>query len=529
MKLTLEGNAFTILGRLEGMSKAEAWEQIKAGGGAVRKTLARSTDVLVMGRLLYEMDYQKNKEKAEINGTHVITPKQFATLLDKGHISLRKKKQQKAQGEADVEESIGRFRGLFDEAPTVESWQQLCDLLDQTHPDALDVVVDYVVSHLAPYQPDWDAPASHNFRNQRTHTPAFEPPEAWLHALLAGESSPKFRALKKIGIYDLGLTGKPAKALIACPMLEDVTQLKLGHNKLPHGFYKQLGATAHLAGLTHLSLKRSPIERKAALGLAANDLFQDLTHLSLEDCTFRDQGILEALFGDGAFASLESFVASGSEIGGADLGAMADATQLSGLRELHLSHCRQLDFNGVEAFLLAPHAAQLEVLDLSYHRFGEGLGVVLAEADHIRGLKRLDLYSVNCGPSDLNAIAQSPHSASLESLQLGHRELPGAALHVLFESPYLAQLKSLQLTDVNSSDALLHAVSEATHLTRLTHFTCRGTFTVEGVRAFAQAPHLAALTDAYLGDLPEACAPIIEASPYLKAEVKEDLLRYCKG
>ena len=108
-------------------------------------TLAQSTDVLVIGDTYFEEEARKYTERAELNGTIVINEVQFEDLLEHGHLHIEEKASPIGES-IELTESIAHIRSLLGDAPTVETWQQLYQVLDKTPKSNLPDVVEYVLA-----------------------------------------------------------------------------------------------------------------------------------------------------------------------------------------------------------------------------------------------------------------------------------------------------------------------------------------------------------------------------------------------
>ncbi|HAA56098.1 MAG TPA: hypothetical protein DCE42_15145, partial [Myxococcales bacterium] len=154
MELTIKDTSFTIVGKLQRMRKSRVWSKLQNGGGQLMATLAQSTDVLVIGDTYFEEEARKYTERAELNGTIVINEVQFEDLLEHGHLHIEEKASPIGES-IELTESIAHIRSLLGDAPTVETWQQLYQVLDKTPKSNLPDVVEYVLAHFSQHTPNW--------------------------------------------------------------------------------------------------------------------------------------------------------------------------------------------------------------------------------------------------------------------------------------------------------------------------------------------------------------------------------------
>ena len=79
----LEGLTIVVTGRLQGMSRGEAEEAIRARGGKVGSSVTKATDFLVVGE-----EAGSKLAKAEKLGTRLLTEEEFLALLERGPAAL---------------------------------------------------------------------------------------------------------------------------------------------------------------------------------------------------------------------------------------------------------------------------------------------------------------------------------------------------------------------------------------------------------------------------------------------------------
>ena len=94
----------------------------------------------------------------------------------------------------------------------------------------------------------------------------------------------------------------------------------------------------------------------------------------------------------------------------------------------------------------------------------------LARCPHLAHVAELDLSLGELGNGGVNVLARSPHLAGVRALDLGRNSLDDAGVRVLARSSALANLRGLTLND-------------------------NGSVTADGVRAVADSPFLAGLTE----------------------------------
>tara|TARA_B100000609_G_scaffold128044_1_gene102022 strand:+ start:2710 stop:4278 length:1569 start_codon:yes stop_codon:yes gene_type:complete len=510
-------------------------------------TLAQSTDVLVIGDTYFEEEARKYTERAELNGTIVINEVQFEDLLEHGHLHIEEKASPIGES-IELTESIAHIRSLLGDAPTVETWQQLYQVLDKTPKSNLPDVVEYVLAHFSQHTPNWSDAGSFNREDKRSYTPPFEPPNHWLQELFTGKYSPKHRILKKINLFDLNLTGKPTNTLFASPDLRHITQINLGNNKkLPKGFYKMLGQWEGISQVTHLSLEGNPLTKPFVEGLVGSHCFPALKYLSLRECSFRDRGLMAHMLANEGLKNLEELDLSRAYGSAYTLvEPLSSAEHLTSLHTLRLHSAGFLTNERIEQLLGSPFVPQLRLLDISHYTSAEGLGRSFRHHPPFKSLRQLNLRKTDIHEEDIQDIASNPSLSSLRSLQIGDSGAPVEAFNALLQSPNLSSIQTLNMhAQFADRTEILTMLCESIQQTQLTHLSIvpqwrseeeyegptfeeyyikNGmTFTDDLIESFAYTPHFTSLEQCYLGFLTETQLDIINASPYLSDTVKHSI------
>jgi len=248
-EVSFKRKTFVILGRLDAMTKDEAWMKVQNLGGYVSSTPRPSSDYIVLGK---SPGATKFALVAKV-GKPTLTEAEFLAAVAAEEARLAAER-----GEVPLNDAIADFRGLVYDAPTSETWLNITRLLDQCAPDALELAVDYVEQHISAW-PDPTAMGQPQPLALHMPPPLTElrtPPQSWLTDLLQGRDSPKFRLLRRLALSVHKLTGTVAMRALDHPSLVNLRQLDLGEdNKMSLAFFKKLRQTERLPALDTLVLR----------------------------------------------------------------------------------------------------------------------------------------------------------------------------------------------------------------------------------------------------------------------------------
>jgi uncharacterized protein (TIGR02996 family) len=128
------------------------------------------------------------------------------------------------------------------------------------------------------------------------------------------------------------------------------------------------------------------------------------------------------------------------------IAALADCEHLRRVRALDLSDNR-LETRDLRAFVVSEHLASLTALNLSHNRIGDGGIRALAGSPLLGRLEHLNLRGNDVGANGLRALThaleeltRSPEGLRLQRLELATRNLSTAGKRVVADSPLLRRL-----------------------------------------------------------------------------------------
>ena len=169
----------------------------------------------------------------------------------------------------------------------------------------------------------------------------------------------------------------------------------------------------------------------------------------------------------------------------------------------------KLSLNAIETLVLSPFAARLRDLSLSVGSLGgEAAAGVIATAENLSGLRRLDLHSNVLRDKGARALASSPHLNSLVHLDLSDNSIGGPGIRALLDSPILDRLRSLDLSNNHIGVPNVTALAK-TNRPRLLRSLSLGNANLDGECAaiLANSPAFAGLRTLGLGRTrpPQGC------------------------
>ena len=277
-----KGKTFVIIGRLETMTRDEAWLKIMQLGGYTSKTPRPSSDVFVMGT----STSAAREAKARALNKKMLTEQEFLDAI--ARLEAERAEEREV---LPVSDAIGEFRALFDGPPSPEVWARLCALLDACAPERLEDVVGYVEAQLARWPSGMDravAPILSIWHAQPGVGMLRVSGHGWQQALLRGESSPKYRLLRALDLRGYSsINGTVATKITTNPSLSGLRYLDVGrgNDKLTQTFYKKLFVSEHLPALEQLTIRK--LDAKIAAAIAAQPT--TLTTLRRVELSYSEQ------------------------------------------------------------------------------------------------------------------------------------------------------------------------------------------------------------------------------------------------
>jgi hypothetical protein len=250
--------------------------------------------------------------------------------------------------------------------------------------------------------------------------------------------------LHRLDLTGAQLTPELLNELLTGPLVRRVAQLGLSGNRLGAEGAERLARDRHLGGLRRLSLNANRIGPGGAWWLARARGLQSLESLSLRTNRIGDDGLAH----------------------------LAHSDALPALRELSLA------YNGITSRglldLATSNSLRLEMLDLSWNRFGDAGVLALASSPHLTTLTALDLGYNELTDRAAIALAQWPSLSNLDTLELSTNRIGDAGLAALAESPHLGRLTALHLSNTAVGDAGAAALLDSPLLSRMEVLTLSG-------------------------------------------------------
>jgi uncharacterized protein (TIGR02996 family) len=324
-------------------------------------------------------------------------------------------------------------------------------------------------------------------------------------------------------------------AIAASPALRQVKSLNLGWDHVWNDLQLLL-ASPHLGQLSWLDAGGLGLHDDAIGEFAASTVGQQLMSLGLADSRFGD-ATLSMLTGSRRFTHLQALDLGGCAIEGPGLRALAKASWLEQVTDLHLAN-NPLVERDLAVLLACPRLKALTTLDLSSHglaRLGTPTLTALARnpalgrLSHLcldghvlnpealrelvasPALPRLAVLSMNrCGlraeaPKQLLAGLKARAAAGLPGLRalaLGDNRFGSGGLRSLIQSPVLADVVALDLWNCDANAQDIECLASTPHLSKLNDLALAGSRVgTRGVSALAGSSSLGKLGIVILGGL----------------------------
>ncbi len=278
--------------------------------------------------------------------------------------------------------------------------------------------------------------------------------------------------------------------LAACAALQSVRALELTASSLAET--TALAASPHLGLLRSLSLRPNwprLMDPPTLAALFGKGAFLTLEELQLDGHPFGDQGASH--LGENAPARLRSLSVSSALLGPAAAGHLLPLLRRHGFRTLD-ARDNHLGDEGL-AGLAASGPPGLESLCLAKNDITEA-GLVPLHSGQFPRLSALDLSNNPIRGAAAAALVASPALPALSSLNLSYIELQESDIARLAEHPAAARLKELHLYGVPLSDDAVRLLARSPHLANLEVLDLSSAgWGDEAARALAASPHLANL------------------------------------
>jgi uncharacterized protein (TIGR02996 family) len=234
-------------------------------------------------------------------------------------------------------------------------------------------------------------------------------------------------------------------ALAASPVLAELTGLRVASVTVAVPALLALVGSPHVAGLRRLRLHLTDDQPEVARALAAATHLARLEHLRLDGWGhFGDAGAA-ALAGSPHLAGLATLRLNNNAIGEAGVRALLTSPFLTALTTLGLT-AQQLHPRAAAALAEGLPRLRLRELDLSHNReLGPGGALALAAWGGLADLTVLRLAECGIGADGARALACCARLTELRQLVLSKNQVGDEGALALARSPYLGQLAVLNL------------------------------------------------------------------------------------
>lgn len=226
-----------------------------------------------------------------------------------------------------------------------------------------------------------------------------------------GEAMHAAAPVRELRVWTVGR--KQAKALAACPALSRLDSLSIRCNEIGPQAVETILRSPHLGPLRSLSLAKTALFAEGAEMLVRMESLRSLRHLDVSSNGL-DGYDIDRILGSPHLAGLESLETAYNRL---DEGLAAllgpDGSWRFPRMSLNSAHLGDAGASWLATTLTG--ASVLTELDLGYNDLtGEGVGL-LAEALHLRNLRRLDISCNPLGDAGAAALARFPSLTDLRA------------------------------------------------------------------------------------------------------------------
>jgi len=540
------GKTWVITGALKDISRKEATRQLEAKGASVTGSVTSKTDYLVSaGYDPSNVRFLSTKEiKARQHEIPIFNEPQLLTILAGGTLDAVEALAPVVEPveEVAVRDALEQFRDLLYETPDWQTWETICELVDQCSPVDLPVVVDYVAGNVEGWPEQYTLSQAHHY-GLESHRLL---PDRWRHDLYLGVDSVKLKLVRVANLNSAKLDTKVGLKVLSCRSLCNLRLLDLGRNKLTAAFFSALGQAEQFKGVRHLRLGGTTFNAAAAKAFEGGSVLAGVESLVLDSSTFKG-GSLTTFLGAPCWGALRSLSASWVRSEGGDvLAALYNAPHIDKLEMLDLSSMRCASSSSVVKLCSDARYAGLRRLHLGAAPLGDAGVEALKGASWLGHLEELDLTQVT-GDERLAELLGSASMPALEVLRVGvgleaicgneglwprqlvfRGHLDEGGLEVLLASELLGRLEGLSLLGGAPTGALVRLLrSPAT--AGLTHLAVASErIGAEAVEAMVHGQHLVKLgsVGSSLGDdLTRAHVEAFKGAEHLSEPLREELGR----
>ncbi len=290
--------------------------------------------------------------------------------------------------------------------------------------------------------------------------------DEWAKVFAVIGRSTESLAIKALHLDRNNIAEKGMEALADSPLVECLERLELGSSYVGSLGLERFFGRVELSTLKSLSMWGQMIETRGLLALAHMEA-PKLEQLTLSSCAI-DDSALQLLSREGEFPKLKTFELGGNDVSESGLEALLRAPGFSGLIGLGL-RMNRLSERSLQILSASALGAQLEHLDLSDNRFGEGQQ--RSEVMRLHQLSSLKLAYSELSLQDACALIASIELPKLRVLDLSRTRLqPGRALR----AKGFAELHALSLSFCMLQNAGLELVLETFELRQLNTLDVRG-------------------------------------------------------
>jgi hypothetical protein len=341
--------------------------------------------------------------------------------------------------------TFGDLRSILYGAPTEDSWELLCELLD--------VLMD---------DPETDAERTRHYVGELLERwPAHlrVMPRRWLGRLMSGQRAELATLARVISLRNQRVSDAQLGALARSEALASVEELDLC-DAIRGATLEALMASAWITRLRTLRLQNN--------ALSLGDLADPARWLRTSPC----------------LNTLETLMLGFNQLNDRDLEALASVDGLRALRALEL-HANQLQH--VRALFGAPGLEGLERLSLKWNPIAD-LARAL-EASALRELRELDLSATGMDDSALRALAEGQAMPRLSTLRLERNPaVTDAGMQALAGAKWMERLEQLSLASTSVHAAGLQMLVDSGRAAQLTHLNLMFTGVDDAAMEVLSAP-----------------------------------------